>query len=134
MDPGIQEPYATAFKQGLAWYERVFRAAGFSTAFRVDDMPPDVDPMDARYHVIQWMHRSDIGAAVGPSFVDPRTGEIIKAAVRMDSYRSLTNYDLLAGTRLEGGGDAVEELADWLADPAAQETLDQGVLAPPRPH
>ena len=134
LDPGIQEPYRTAFKQGLAWWTLTFQAAGFSNAFRVEDMPPDMDPMDARYHVIQWMHRSDIGASVGPSFVDPRTGEIIKAAVRMDSYRSLTNYDLLAGTRLEGGGDAVEELADWLATLAPQGTIDQAVIARRRQH
>jgi hypothetical protein len=134
LDPGIQEPYRTAFKQGLAWWTLTFQAAGFSNAFRVEDMPPDMDPMDARYHVIQWMHRSDIGASVGPSFVDPRTGEIIKAAVRMDSYRSLTNYDLLAGTQMGGGGDVVEEMADWLATLAPQEIIDQAIVARRRQH
>lgn len=134
MDPGIQEPYRSAFKQGLAWWNLTFQAAGFSNAFRVEDMPADMDPMDARYHVIQWMHRSDIGASVGPSFVDPRTGEIIKAAVRMDSYRSLTNYDLLAGTEAEAGGAEVEELSDWLATLAPQSVIDQAILARRRQH
>ncbi|OGU06102.1 MAG: hypothetical protein A2W29_11130 [Gemmatimonadetes bacterium RBG_16_66_8] len=134
MDPGIQEPYRTAFKQGLAWYERVFRAAGFSNAFRVEDMPPDMDPLDARYNVIQWMHRSDIGASVGPSFVDPRTGEIIKAAVRMDSYRSLTNYDLLSGALGEADGFGLEELADWLGTLAQQSAVDEAIIARRRQH
>ncbi|MBI2614190.1 MAG: zinc-dependent metalloprotease, partial [Gemmatimonadetes bacterium] len=134
LDPGVQGPYRTAFKQCLAWWTLTFQAAGFSNAFRVEDMPPDMDPMDARYHVIQWMHRSDIGASVGPSFVDPRTGEIIKAAVRMDSYRSLTNYDLLSGTESEGSGDAVEELGDWLATLAPQAVIDQVILARRRQH
>jgi len=134
LDPAIPEPYRSAFKQGLAWWTLTFQAAGFSNAFRVEDMPPDMDPMDARYHVIQWMHRSDIGASVGPSFVDPRTGEIIKAAVRMDSYRSLTNYDLLAGTQLEGDGAELEELGDWLATLAPQAVIDQVILARRRQH
>jgi hypothetical protein len=134
LDPGIQEPYRTAFKQGLAWWTLTFQAAGFSNAFRVEDMPPDMDPMDARYHVIQWMHRSDIGSSVGPSFVDPRTGEIIKAAVRMDSYRSLSNYDLLAGTQSEGGGAELEELGDWLGTLAPQAAIDQAIIARRRQH
>jgi hypothetical protein len=134
MDPGIQEPYRTAFKQGLAWYEQVFRAAGFSNAFAVEDMPPDMDPLDARYNVIQWMHRSDIGASVGPSFVDPRTGEIIKAAVRMDSYRSLTNYDLFSSTLGEADGSGLDELAEWLEALAPQGSVDEVIIARRRQH
>jgi hypothetical protein len=43
------------------------------------------------------VHRSDPGFSIGPSFVDPRTGEIIKAAVKMDTYRSITDYNIFAG-------------------------------------
>ncbi|MBI4546199.1 MAG: zinc-dependent metalloprotease [Gemmatimonadetes bacterium] len=97
LDPAVPEPYRSAFKEGGAWWSKVFEAAGFLTAFRVQDMPPDMDPMDARYHVIQWVHRTEAGSSIGPSFRDPRTGEIIKAAVRMDSHRSLVDYNLYAG-------------------------------------
>ena len=97
LDPAVPEPYRTAFKIGGVWWNQVFEAAGFIDAFRVEDMPADMDPMDARYHVIQWVHRTQAGSSIGPSFADPRTGEIIKAAVRMDSYRSLANYNTFAG-------------------------------------
>ncbi|NNF13212.1 MAG: DUF5117 domain-containing protein [Gemmatimonadetes bacterium] len=97
LDPAVPEPYRTAFKVGGEWWNAVFEAAGFINAFRIEDMPEDMDPMDARYHVIQWVHRTQAGSSIGPSFVDPRTGEIIKAAVRMDSYRSLANYNTFAG-------------------------------------
>ena len=97
LDPAVPEPYRTAFKIGGVWWSQVFEAAGFIDAFRIEDMPADMDPMDARYHVIQWVHRTEAGSSIGPSFVDPRTGEIIKAAVRMDSYRSLANYNTFAG-------------------------------------
>ena len=96
LDPAVPEPYRSAFKEGAGWWNQMFEAAGFVNAFRVEDMPEWMDPLDARYHVIQWMHRSESGSSVGPSFVDPRTGEIIKAVVRMDSHRSLANHDLYA--------------------------------------
>ncbi len=97
LDPAVPEPYRTAFKEGGEWWNRVFEAAGYIDAFQVHDMPADMDPMDARYHVMQWVHRTEQGSSIGPSFVDPRTGEIIKAAVRMDSHRSLADYNLYAG-------------------------------------
>lgn len=97
MDPGIPEPYRSAFREGAEWWNEVFEAAGFRNAFRVEIMPPDMDPLDARYNVIQWVHRTEAGSSIGPSFVDPRTGEIIKAAVRMDSHRSLADFDIYMG-------------------------------------
>lgn len=111
LDPGIPEPYHTAFKQGAAWWTKTFEAAGFKNAFRVEDLPPGVDPMDARYSIIQWVHRSDPGFSVGQSFTDPRTGEIIKAMLKMDTYRSITDYNIFAG--LEPATE--NATTDWFA-------------------
>lgn len=122
LDRAIPEPYRTAFRDGATWWNRVFEAAGFTNAFRVDDMPEDMDPMDARFHVIQWVHRSDPGFSIGPEFVDPRTGEIIKAAVRMDSYRSLTDFNIYAGT-LPAAEPVDDAIGAWLA------SLDPNVSA-----
>lgn len=126
LDPAIPEPYRSAFRDGAMWWNRVFEAAGFVNAFRVEDMPPDMDPLDARYHVIQWFHRSEAGSSVGPSFVDPRTGEIIKSAVRMDSHRSLPDFDIYAAVR-----PAVEDYPDpFLTDLGWGEwiaSLDQSI-------
>lgn len=97
LDPGIPEPYRTAFRQGASWWTKTFEAAGFRNAFRVEDLPAGADPMDARYSIIQWVHRSDPGFSVGQSFVDPRTGEIIKAMLKMDTYRSISDYNIFAG-------------------------------------
>ncbi|HEX7048818.1 MAG TPA: zinc-dependent metalloprotease [Longimicrobiales bacterium] len=130
LDPAIPEPYRTAVREGAMWWNEVFEAAGFIDAFQVKDLPPGADPMDARYSVIQWVHRSTPGFSIGPSFRDPRTGEIIKAAVRMDTYRSLTDYNIWAGTRpsVADGQRAWFECAlggvtpgDWIAalDPDA---------------
>lgn len=107
MDKAIPEPYRTTFREGMEWFNGVFKAAGFRNAFVLKDMPDDMDPMDARYNVVMWVHRSDAGASIGPTFRDPRTGEIIKAAVRMDSHRSLVNFNQYAGfiPALESGAD-----------------------------
>ncbi|MGH7540560.1 MAG: DUF5117 domain-containing protein, partial [Gemmatimonadota bacterium] len=106
LDPGFPEPYRTAFHAGASWWNEVFEAAGFKDAFLVREMPPGMDPMDARYNVIQWVHRSEPAFSIGPSYVDPRTGEIIKAAVRMDSHRSITDYNIWAGVKPAVAGGA----------------------------
>lgn len=97
MDPAIPEPYRSAFREGAMWWNEILEAAGFRDAFRVEELPPDVDPLDARYNVIHWVHREERGPSVGPSYHDPRTGEILKTVVRMDSYRSLVDHDIYMG-------------------------------------
>ncbi|MGI9077755.1 MAG: zinc-dependent metalloprotease [Gemmatimonadaceae bacterium] len=97
LDRAVPEPYRTAFKRGGMWWNSALEAAGFRNAFRIEDMPPDMDPLDARYNVIQWVHRTQPSSSWGASFVDPRTGEIIKAAVRMDSWRSIVDFNIYAG-------------------------------------
>jgi len=141
LDPGVPEPYRSAFHEGAMWWRAVFEAAGFKNAFRIEDMPPDMDPMDARYNVIQWVHRDSPGYSIGPSFVDPRTGEIIKAAVRMESERSLSDYNIYAGTlptRAEADwqagtlGDA--GLARWLTGLDTSASAEAFVMARRRQH
>ena len=97
LDPAIPEPYRTAFREGGNWWSTVFEAAGWKNAFQVRDLPAGADPMDARYNLIYWVHRSGPGPSVGPSFADPRTGEIVRTVVRMDSWRSLIDYNIYAG-------------------------------------
>lgn len=111
MDPAIPEPYRSAFREGALWWNGVFEAAGFRNAFRVQDLPQGVDPLDARYSVIYWVHRGERGPSVGPAYVDPRTGEIIKTVVRMDSFRSLVNLDVYMGL-VPAAGDGGLQLSE----------------------
>jgi hypothetical protein len=98
LDPGIPSPYREAFREGGNWWAKVFEAAGFKNAFAVRDLPADADPMDARYNMLYWIHRTGPGPSVGPSYSDPRTGEIVRTVVRMDAWRSLVDYNIWAGT------------------------------------
>ena len=97
LDPGIPEPYRTAYFEGGRWWNSMFEAAGWRNAFRVEPLPEGVDPMDSRYPVIYAVHRTERGPSVGPSFRDPRTGEIVGTVIRMDSYRSLVDHDIYMG-------------------------------------
>ncbi|HEU5183791.1 MAG TPA: zinc-dependent metalloprotease [Gemmatimonadaceae bacterium] len=115
LDPAIPEPYRTAFREGGAWWNEVFQAAGFRNAFQVRDLPAGVDPMDARYNLIYWVHRSGPGPSVGPSFADPRTGEIVRTVVRMDSWRSLIDFNIYAGLLPAAGANGLNMSAEAFA-------------------
>lgn len=87
LDPGTPEPVRTALLDGARWWNDAFEAIGFKDAYQVKMLPEDADPMDCRYNVIQWVHRSTRGWSYGASVVDPRTGEIIKGHVSLGSLR-----------------------------------------------
>jgi Met-zincin/Domain of unknown function (DUF5117) len=87
LDPGTPQPVRDALLDGARWWTEAFEAAGFVDAFQVRILPDDVDPMDVRYNVIQWVHRSTRGWSYGQSITDPRTGEIIKGHVLLGSLR-----------------------------------------------
>lgn len=96
IDPGIPEPVRSATMQGAKWWEEAFDRAGLRGGFRVEWLPAGVDPMDARYNVVQWENRNERGWSIGGSLSDPRTGEILKGMARLDSHRARTDYNLFA--------------------------------------
>ena len=92
LDPGTPEPVRSALLEGVSWWNQAYEAIGFKNAFQVKMLPADADPMDCRYNVIQWVHRSTRGWSYGASVVDPRTGEIIKGHVSLGSLRIRQDY------------------------------------------
>ncbi len=96
VDNGAPEPIRSALVEGAAWWNQAFEAAGFKNAFQVRVLPKDADPMDVRYNMINWVHRSTRGWSYGSSVVDPRTGEIIKGNVSLGSLR--IRQDFMLGT------------------------------------
>jgi hypothetical protein len=87
LDPGTPEPVRSALLEGARWWNEAYKAIGFINAFQVKMLPENADPMDVRYNVIQWVHRSTRGWSYGASVKDPRTGEIIKGHVSLGSLR-----------------------------------------------
>jgi hypothetical protein len=97
IDNGTPEPVKTALIEGGNWWNQAFESAGYKNAFRIEVLPEDADPMDVRYNLIQWIHRSTRGWSYGASIVDPRTGEIIKGQVSLGSLRVRQDYMILSG-------------------------------------
>ena len=97
VDRGAPEPVRSALVEGARWWNQAFEALGYKDAFRVEVMPADVDPMDVRYNVIQWVHRSTRGWSYGNSLVDPRTGEIIQGRVSLGSLRDRQDFLIAEG-------------------------------------
>ncbi|APQ18563.1 zinc-dependent metalloprotease [Maribacter hydrothermalis] len=87
LDNGTPEPVRSTLLEGGRWWNQAFEAIGYKDAFQLVMLPDDADPLDVRYNVIQWVHRSTRGWSYGSSITDPRTGEIIKGHVSLGSLR-----------------------------------------------
>ena len=67
-------------------WNKAFEKAGFKDAIVVQQMPNDAkwDPADVRYNTIRWLNTVDGFFALGPSQVNPLTGEILNADIVVD--------------------------------------------------
>jgi Met-zincin/Domain of unknown function (DUF5117) len=107
VDPGIPEPVRSAVIEGASWWADAFAAAGFPGAFRVELLPEGAHPLDVRYNVIEWVHRSTRGWSYGGGIIDPRTGEMLKGHVSLGSLRVRQDrliFEGLLGTEATGSG------------------------------
>jgi Met-zincin/Domain of unknown function (DUF5117)/Domain of unknown function (DUF5118) len=79
--------YRDAVKEGVLMWNKAFEKAGFVNAIEVRQMPDDAkwDPADVRYNVIRWINTVDGFFALGPSRVNPITGEILDADILVDA-------------------------------------------------
>jgi hypothetical protein len=102
IDHTIPERYRPYVKKGVEAWQKAFEAAGFKNAIVAKEAPndPDYDPGDVRYSTIRWITSSEPSfGAIGPSRIDPRTGEILDADILFEAsivqrrwriYRDLT--------------------------------------------
>jgi hypothetical protein len=97
VDSGAPEDVKKALVEGASWWNQAFEAAGFINGFKVAVLPDGADPMDIRYNMINWVHRSTRGWSTGGSVADPRTGEIIKGTVTLGSLRDRQDYMIFEG-------------------------------------
>lgn len=124
VDRGAPEPVRSALIEGASWWATAFAKAGFTGAYRVELLPEGVDPADARYNVISWVHRATRGWSYGNPVADPRTGEIIRGVVTLGSQR--VRQDILIAESLLApyGKNAAPEAAQ-LAEKMALARLRQ---------
>lgn len=80
IDHTVPQAYRAAMKAGVEAWNEAFEAAGWVGAIRALDLPDGADPDDIRYSTLRWNVSDQPGyGAIGPSVVDPRTGETLDA-------------------------------------------------------
>ena len=85
--------FRDAIKEGVLAWNRAFREAGFLNAIQVKTQPDNAewDAGDIRYNVLRWTSSPNPPfGGYGPSFVNPRTGEILGADIMLE-YVFFTN-------------------------------------------
>uniref|UniRef100_A0AB33J8A0 Zinc-dependent metalloprotease n=1 Tax=Prevotella sp. GTC17259 TaxID=3236795 RepID=A0AB33J8A0_9BACT len=83
VDSAFPDKWRSTVKQGIEDWNKAFEAAGFKNAIKAKDYPKNdstFDPADMRYNCIKYAV-TETANAMGPSYVDPRTGEILTADV-----------------------------------------------------
>jgi hypothetical protein len=134
VDRTVPERWRPWIAAGIEAWNRAFEAAGFKDAIRAELMPEDADPSDLRYPTVRWITTDQPGfGGIGPSIVDPRTGEILDAEVLIDAslvprykdeWRNLSSpaarlqpvlgEEAFDGA-MDGAGDELAHFADALA-------------------
>jgi hypothetical protein len=83
IDRTVPNEWRPWVRAGILEWNRAFEEAGFRNAIQVLDAPEDTlwSAEDARYSTVRWTATNRSVYAIGPSNVDPRTGEILNADV-----------------------------------------------------
>jgi len=118
IDHTVPKKYRQYVREGIERWQKAYEAAGFKNAIIAKDAPddPNWDPEDVRYSTVRWISSSEPSfGAIGPSRVDPRTGEILDADILFEA--SIVQARLNAFRRLADAKTLEQYVTPWLADP-----------------
>ncbi|HEY8976072.1 MAG TPA: zinc-dependent metalloprotease [Burkholderiaceae bacterium] len=120
LDRSIPVKYRAAITRGILEWNKAFERIGFKDAIVVKVQPEDAnfDTLDVGVTSVRWTVNADPQyGAIGPTHVDPRTGEILDAAI---SIESLSSRDLrnVRSQVLDPAGSA--SLSSLLQAPASE--------------
>jgi len=126
LDRNIPVKYREALTAGVLEWNKAFEKIGFKNAIEVRQQADDADfdTLDAGIASLRWMvNREPAFGAIGPSHVDPRSGEILDADIGIESLssRSLRNLS----SRVLGPDSAAEwaELLQVAGAPGGQPAI-----------
>jgi len=109
LDRGTPEPVRSALLDGGRWWNQAFESIGYKNAFQMKMLPQGADPLDIRYNMVQWVHRSTRGWSYGASISDPRTGEIIKGHVSLGSLRIRQDFLIAQALKASYKNDSIND-------------------------
>lgn len=140
VDRSVPERYRPYVKEGIEAWNEAFREAGYENAVVARDAPTVEEDStwsaeDVRYSTIRWTAAQNMGYAIGPSQVDPRTGEILNADILiswsfvrswLDEYEELTAG--VSGSTAALAGDPVAERSGAAGMARRYRQLERAVL------
>ena len=86
VDPNVPEDYRGAMIAGVNAWAKAFESAGFKDAIHAEMLPEGADAEDVRYPTLRWNTSDQPGyGAIGPSIVDPRSGEVLDADILFEA-------------------------------------------------
>lgn len=98
VDNSFPEAWKAPIKEGVLAWNRAFEAIGLKDVMQVRDFPtaeedPQFDPDNLKYSCIRYVPDATMNA-MGPSWVDPVTGEILNASVLVynDVIKLINNW------------------------------------------
>ena len=83
VDSAFPDKWRNTIKEGIEVWNQAFETAGFKNAIIAKDYPKNdsiFDPDDMQYSCFRYVG-TNTANAMGPSYTDPRTGEILSADV-----------------------------------------------------
>ena len=114
LDPTLPEAYRATITEGVLAWNLAFEAIGFQNAIEVRTPPTDqaFDTLQTGHASIRWMTNAQPAfGAIGPSHVDPRSGEILDAHIALESLSSRairavrSQYLSVSALQLDGQAD-----------------------------
>ncbi len=142
LDLSIPEAYRPTITEGILEWNKAFEAIGFKNAIEVRTPPKDkpFDTQETGHTSIRWMTNSaPVFGAIGPTHVDPRTGEILDADIALESLSSrairTVRSQFISASNAEQAPDACQHAAQASEQLGlALDVLEaQGVLDPDSP-
>ena len=105
IDDAFPELWKQPIKEGTLRWNEAFEKIGFKNAVQVRDFPkddPEFDPDNLKYSCIRYLPSSTANA-MGPSWVDPTTGEIVNASVLVynDVIRLINNWRFVQTAQID---------------------------------
>lgn len=98
IDRTVPEKYRASVREGILEWNKAFERIGFKDAIvvRQQEQNTPFDTYDARHSTVRWFVSKDAAFAIGPSTVDPRTGEILDAQVAIPETWSRVNRTFIS--------------------------------------
>ena len=109
IDRNVPLPYRETVRSAVLEWNRAFEKIGFKGAIRVEQQSDDAsfDTLDTGYPSVRWMMNAEpVFGAIGPSHVDPRTGEILDADIAFEGLSARETRTLrtqVLGAQASGG-------------------------------